>query len=200
MVYLPEGYEDDPAKTWPLILFLHGTGDRGDNIDLLAKASPFMMIREKGPLPFILIAPLLAASQKEFPLEYMEGVLAEALAVYRVDPKRIYGTGLSLGGKAIYRLAVQHSETFAAIATLSAYADPETLPLIGRIKDLPVWAIHGAEDTIVPLALDQQTVDALKAAGGEATLTILAGHDHDTWTDTYSDPAFYDWFLQYQRP
>jgi predicted esterase len=200
MLYLPEGYEDNPSKTWPLILFLHGAGDRGDNIDLLAKASPFMMIREKGPLPFIIVAPLLNASQSEFPMEYLDGVLAEVQAAYRVDRKRIYATGLSLGGKAAFRFAVQHPDTFAAIATLSAYADSETLPMIGRIKDLPVWAIHGADDAIVPLALAQQTADALKAAGGNIQFTVLAGHDHDTWSDTYSDPAFYDWLLQYQTP
>jgi poly(3-hydroxybutyrate) depolymerase len=200
MLYLPEGYEENPAKTWPLIFFLHGVGDRGDNINLLAKASPFMMIREKGPLPFIIVAPLLNTSHNLFPPEYLSGVLAEAQAAYRVDPKRIYATGLSLGGIDIYRFAIQHPDTFAAIAPLSAYADSKTLSKIGRIKDLPVWAIHGADDTIIPLAIDQKTVDALKAAGGNVKFTVLAGHDHDTWDDTYSDPAFYDWLLQHQRP
>ena len=159
MLYLPEGYEENPTKTWPLIFFLHGVGDRGDNINLLAKASPFMMIREKGPLPFIIVAPLLNTSHNLFPQEYLEGVLAEAQAAYRVDPKRIYATGLSLGGIDIYRFAVQHPDTFAAIAPLSAYADSKTLSMIGRIKDLPVWAIHGADDTIIPLAEDQKTVE-----------------------------------------
>ena len=72
--------------------------------------------------------------------------------------------------------------------------------MIGRIKDLPVWAIHGADDAVIPLAKAQQPVDALKAAGGKIQFTVLAGHDHDTWTDTYSNPAFYDWLLQHQRP
>ena len=67
------------------------------------------------------------------------------------------------------------------------------------IKDLPVWAIHGADDTIVPLALGQQPVQALQAAGNKVRFTILLGHDHDVWTDTYSDPNFYDWFLQYHK-
>jgi hypothetical protein len=120
MLYLPEGYEANPTKTWPLIFFLHGAGDRGDNIDLLAKASPFMMIREKGPLPFIIVAPLLNASQNAFPREYLDGVLAEAQAAYRVDSKRIYVTRLSMGGEATYRFAIQHPDTFAAIAPLSA--------------------------------------------------------------------------------
>ena len=202
LVYLPEWYEDQPGKTWPLIYFLHGYGDRGPNVFLLAKASPFMFIREKGSLPFIIVAPLLNASSDytSFPEAYMDGVLTEIQAEYRVDAKRIYVTGLSMGGEATYRFAVHQPETFAAIAPLSAYVDPETLSMIGLIKDLPIWAIHGADDTIVPLAKGQQPVDALKAAVSNIRFTILTGHDHDTWTDTYSDQAFYNWFLQYQRP
>ncbi len=90
---------------------------------LLAKASPFMSIREKGPLPFVIAAPLLSASSdySSFPEAYLDGVLAEIQADYRVDAKRIYVTGLSMGGEATYRFAVHHPETFAAIAPLSAY-------------------------------------------------------------------------------
>jgi predicted esterase len=202
LLYLPEGYEDHPEKTWPLIFFLHGYGDRGDNVFLLAKASPFMYIREKGPLPVIIAAPLLNAFEgySSFPGEYMDGALTEVQADYRVDAKRIYVTGLSMGGEATYRFAVVQPETFAAIAPLSAYVDSETYSMLGRIKALPVWAIHGAEDTVIPLARAQQPVDALKAAGGNIRFTVLEGHDHDVWTDTYSDPAFYDWLLQHQRP
>ncbi len=67
------------------------------------------------------------------------------------------------------------------------------------INGLPVWAIHGAEDTVVPLAKARQPVDALKEAGGNIRFTVLEGHDHDVWTDTYSDPKFYDWLLQHQK-
>ena len=174
----------------------------GDNVFLLAKASPFMFIRDKGPLPFIIAAPLLNAFEgySSFPEAYMDGVLAEIQANYRVDAKRIYVTGLSMGGEATYRFAVHLPETFAAIAPLSAYVDSETYSMIGRIKALPVWAIHGADDTVVPLARAQQPVNALKEAGGNIRFSVLEGHDHDVWTDTYSDPAFYDWLLQHQRP
>jgi predicted esterase len=202
MLYLPEGYSTQPKKTWPLIFFLHGYGTRGENILLLAKASPFMFIREKGPLPFIIAAPLLNTFEGylSFPEAYMEGVLAEIQANYQVDAKRIYVTGLSMGGEATYRLAVHQPKMFAAIAPLSAYVDSETYPMIEQIRDLQVWAIHGADDIVIPLIYGKQPVDALKAAGGNVKFTVLADHDHDTWTDTYSDPAFYEWFLQYQRP
>jgi predicted esterase len=200
LLYLPEGYEADPKQTWPLIIFLHGSGDRGDNIFLLAKASPFMMIREKGPLPFIIIAPLLKNSPDygSFPDNYMNGVLAEILEDYRVDQKRIYVTGLSIGGEATYRFALQQPDTFAAIAPLAAYVNSS--PSMESIKDLPVWAIHGADDIIVSLAMGQKPVDALKQVGGNVRFSVLEGHDHDVWTDTYSDPKFYDWLLQHQRP
>ena len=200
LLYLPEGYEADTEKTWPLIFFLHGYGDRGDNLLLLAKASPFMMIREKGPLPFIIVAPLLNASQDyaSFPDNYLEEALDEILADYRVDRKRIYLTGLSMGGEATYRFAINQPDTFAAIAPLCAYLSSSLS--VEPIKDLPVWAIHGAEDMVVPLSRGQEPVEALKEAGGNVRFSVLEGHDHDVWTDTYSDPAFYDWLLQHQRP
>lgn len=142
---------------------------------------------------------------------YMDGVLAEILADYRVDQKRIYVTGLSMGGEATYRFALHQPHTFAAIAALTAfdarfYPDavragyvPSTEPLAG-IKDLPVWAIHGADDQVIPLSAAQSTVEALRQAGVNVRFTILENHDHDVWTDTYSDPKFYDWLFQYQRP
>lgn len=202
LVYLPEGYEDQPDKTWPLIFFLHGYGDRGDNVFLLAKASPLMFIREQGPLPFIIVASLLNKSQDypSFPEAYMDGVLAEVQTGYRVDPRRIYVTGLSMGGEATYRFALYRPDAFAAIAVLSGYhynSDPLDMK---AIKDLPVWAIHGANDTVIPLVMGKSPVQALEEAGGNVRFTVLEGHDHDTWTDTYSDPKFYDWLLEHARP
>lgn len=202
LLYLPEGYEDSTEKTWPLLLFLHGYGDRGDNVLLLAKASPFMFIREKGPLPFIIVAPLRNTYEgySSFPEDYMEGVLEEIQAEYRVDPKRIYLTGLSMGGEATYRFALHQPDTFAAIAPLAAYLFGADAASMASIKNLPIWAIHGADDIVVPLAKAQQVIDALREAGNDVRFTVLQEYDHDVWTDTYSDSEFYDWLLQHQRP
>ncbi|MBN1120691.1 MAG: hypothetical protein JXJ17_06405 [Anaerolineae bacterium] len=200
LVYLPEGYEENPDQTWPLIIFLHGAGDRGDNLYLLAKASPFMMIRAGNPLPFIIIAPLMSDTEfySSFPDNYLNGVLDQALVDYRVDESRIYVTGLSMGGEATYRFALLQPDRFAAIAPLAAYLfHPSPME---PIRDLPVWAIHGADDTIISPSTGQVPVDMLRAVGGNVEFTVLEGHDHDVWTDTYSDPAFYDWLLSHQRP
>jgi predicted esterase len=200
MLYLPDGYEADPNKTWPLLFFLHGYGDRGDNLFLLPKASPFMMIREKGPLPFVIVAPLLNTNHTFFPDDYMDGALKEILADYRVDQKRIYLTGMSMGGEAAYRFALHQPGTFAAVSPLCAYLNTLNTASMENIQGLPVWAIHGADDLVVPLVKGQQAADALKKAGADVRFSILTGHDHDVWTDTYSDHQFYEWFLQYQKP
>jgi predicted peptidase len=200
MLYLPEGYEADPQKSWPLLFFLHGSGDRGDNLFLLPKASPFAMVREKGPLPFIIAAPLLSDSYATFTNYYMAGALEEILANYRVDQSRIYLTGMSMGGESAYRFALHQPDTFAAVASLCAFLEPSRISSLEGIEDLPVRAIHGSEDRIIPWVWGQQAAEALKKAGADVRFDILEGYDHDVWTDTYSDPQFYAWFMQYEKP
>jgi formylglycine-generating enzyme required for sulfatase activity len=199
LVYLPEGYERDSARKWPLIIFFHGSGDIGDNPYLLAKASPFMYILEKGRLPCVIAAPLLGKRLGAglFPDGYLEGALDEILAEYRIDPTRVYATGLSLGGEATYKIASLRPEAFAAIAPLAAFS--YSIPKLSSINGIPIRAIHGAEDRVVPPKMGQAPVDALSAAGADISFELLPGHDHDVWTDTYSDPKFYEWLLEKNR-
>lgn len=212
MLYLPKGSEDDPNKSWPLIFFLHGTGDRGENMLLLPKASPFMMIREKSDLPCIIAAPILNTSDnyRSFPMAYMEGVLKELTSSYHVDEKRVYLTGLSMGGEATYRFALEHPEKFAAIASLSGFlakyepafskeaAEMQSTPL-ENLKGMPAREIHGADDVIVSADMANNTMRDFKNAGVNIDIKVLEGRDHDTWTDTYLDPAFYEWLLQQKK-
>ena len=200
LLYLPEGYEADPEKTWPLLFFLHGYGDRGDNLFLLPKASPFMMIREKGHLPFIIAAPLLSDSYTTFTNYYMDEALKEIMTNYQVDQRRVYLTGMSMGGEAAYRFALRQPDIFAAVASLCAFLDTSRIASMQGIEGLPVWAIHGSDDRVVSLVWGQQAAEALKKAGANVRFSVLEGYDHDVWTDSYSDPKFYDWFMQYQKP
>jgi predicted esterase len=195
LLYLPDGYGENPTRSWPLIFFLHGSGDRGDNVFLLVKASPLMMILEAGPLPFLIVAPLLGNSgyYASFPEAYLDGVLEQALADYRVDRARIYGTGISIGGEGLYRYAVHRPDLFAAIAPLSAYLS--STAGLERLAGLPVRAIHGDQDPIISLSRARQDVEALIGAGADVSFVVLENHDHDTWTDTYRDPRFYEWLL-----
>ncbi len=126
----------------------------------------------------------------------MDDILAEN----RVDASRVYLTGLSLGGEAAYRFALYRPEVFAAVSPLCAFMPQSGTDSMKSIKNIPFWAIHGADDTVIKPAWGQQPVDAIKAAGGNIKFSILSEHDHDVWTDTYSDPAFYDWLLEQKKP
>jgi len=210
LVYLPPGYDDNPSLTWPLILFLHGSGDRGDNGLALAQNSPFRFVTAGNPLAAIVVAPLLDRSFPTFPIEYLDVVLDDALASLRIDRARVTLTGLSMGGEATYRFARHRPDDLAGIAVLCGFDATHFPPSVGwgyapiadpaeRLRDVPVMAIHGRDDPIVPLAAGQDSADALVDAGVDVTFTILDHHDHDVWTETYSAPEFFDWLLTRTR-
>lgn len=211
-LYLPEGYETDLRQDWPLIVFLIGTGERGQSLSLLTKHGPLRTILNGQALPFIIASPMLEVSTRfrSFPEDYLDKLMEDILSKYRVDPGRIYLTGLSMGGEATYRYALYRPDLFAALAPLAAF-DPKYLPgstLEGfkpftlpweRIAEIPVWAMHGSADPIVPLSAAQQTVDALKDAGGQVQFTVVDGGGHNIWTDFYNDLSFYDWLLKHKK-
>jgi acetyl esterase/lipase len=218
LLYLPQSYGERPDEEWPLLIFFCGTADRGGNVFLLAKASPFMYIREKEDLPCIIVAPMLGVSSgfRSFPGIYMEGVFNEVISNYRVDRSRIYVTGLSMGGEAAYRFALLQPDRFAALVVLCGFLanrttgrlydefyreakEIEHIPL-KALENTPVRVIHGENDTVVPRALAERTVDELRAAAVDVEFAILRDHDHDVWTDTYSDRNFYDWLFRHKRP
>jgi len=211
-LYLPQGYEVEPQKTWPLIVFLIGTGERGHSLSLLTKHGPLRVVLNGQPLPFIIVSPMLEVLPefRSFPESYLDDLLKGILSEYRVDSQRVYLTGISMGGEATYRYALHRPDLFAALAPLAGF-DPKYLPgatLEGfkpftlpweRIKAIPVWAVHGTEDPIVPLSAAQKTMDAIKSAGGQVQFTVIEAGGHNIWTDFYSDPAFYEWLLDNSR-
>jgi predicted peptidase len=211
LLYLPENYDTDTQKAWPLILFLCGTGERGENVFLFGKNGPFQMIREQGPLPFIIVAPMLHVSKdfRSFPEPYLDGVLAEIEATIVLIPSE-YLTGLSMGGEATYRFALHRPGTFAAIAPLAAF-DAKYDPWAQR-EDSGRSPFPWNASRMFPCGYSwcrryhraagaaQKTVDALKQAGGNVRFTILPNHDHDVWTDTYTNPEFYRWLLEHSKP
>ena len=206
LVHLPAGYDDDPGRSWPLILFLHGSGDRGDNGLVIAQNSPLGFAAAGNALDAIVVAPLLAADHPAFPIGYLDAILDDAIARYRVDPARVTVTGLSMGGEAAYRLARHRPRSFAGVAVLCGW-DPAAFPEsqrwgyvaspdpVERLRGLPIRAIHGRDDITIPLPAAEATVDLMTAAGVEVDFRILEHRDHDVWTETYRDPAFFEWLL-----
>jgi predicted peptidase len=196
LLYLPAGY-NDTSDRFPLVLFLHGAGERGDDLELVKKHGPPKLIAEGKDFPFICVSP-------QCPKESWWTTEARALLAmlddlsedYRIDEDRVYLTGLSMGGFGTWALAKEQPDRFAALAPICGGGDPEWA---ADIMHIPVWVFHGAKDGTVPLEKSREMVDALRAAGADPRFTVYPEAGHDSWTATYVDPAFYDWLLAQRR-
>lgn len=192
-IYLPREYGRD-SRPWPVLLFLHGAGERGD-LERAKKHGPAKRITAGDDFPFIVVTPSCPAEQWWDP-EALEHLLAEICATHSVDEGRVYGTGLSMGGFGIWAMAITYPHRFAAIAPVCGGGSPY---VAGRIAHLPVWVFHGDEDPVVPIYESQRMVEALKRVGSDVRFTIYPGAGHDVWSRTYDNPALYDWFLTHRR-
>jgi predicted peptidase len=197
LLYLPTEYEADKDKKWPVIVFLHGSGERGDNLELVKIHGPPKLIAKGQSFPFIVVSPQCPSDRDQHwgsvPLSSM---LDEVIAQHRVDQDRIYLTGLSMGGFGTWDWAVAEPYRFAAIAPICGGGKPF---FAKRIKDIPTWIFHGAKDPGVPVSLSEEMVEALKKVGGEPKLTVYPDLQHDSWTFTYENPELYKWFLEQKR-
>ena len=194
LLYLPEHYEKSEKK-WPLMLFLHGAGERGDDFEKIKVHGPPKLIERGDKFPFIIVSPQCPANQW-WSTNTLDVLLKDITSRYNVDEDRIYVTGLSMGGYGTWALAFQYPNRFAAIAPICGGGKPE---VAGLIKNLPVWVFHGAKDEVVLLEKSQEMVDALKVVGGNVKFTIYPEAGHDSWTETYDNPELYKWFLKYKK-
>lgn len=203
--YLPPGHPAhsgaDSGQKWPMILFLHGAGERGDNLDLV-KIHGLAKIVQTRDLPFVVLSPQCPENQwwSDY-LPVLDDMIQSAVDHLDVDPDRVYLTGLSMGGYGTWHMAVEYPSRFAAIAPICGsgpwmYGVHERLSAIAHI---PTWVFHGAKDKVVPPGDSRAMVKWLKEAGGDVRLTIYPLAGHDSWTETYADNRLYDWFLSHTR-
>lgn len=201
LLFLPAGYGANPAKRWPLILFLHGAGERGSNVWLVAKHGPPKLDTTATNLPFIIVSPQCPEG-KIWSDDLLLALLDNIESQYAVDSHRVYLTGLSMGGFGTWSLGLSHPERFAAIAPICGGGNFIT-PLLAdksTLTSLPVWAFHGAKDPVVPLEESERMVNYLKKIGGrDVKLTVYPEAQHDCWTQTYANPELFDWFLKHSR-
>ncbi len=194
LLYLPENYEQE-TKNYPLMLFLHGAGERGDDLQKVAIHGPTKLIKQGKEFPFIIVSPQCPENQW-WDIESLDLLLKDISRQYRVDENRVYLTGLSMGGYGTWAMAMEYPHRFAAIAPICGGGNPVTAE---KIKHLPTWVFHGAKDDVVPLKNSQDMVDALKEAGGDVKFTIYPEAQHDSWTETYNNPELYEWFLSHSK-
>ena len=197
LVYLPKDYKKSRQK-WPLVMFLHGAGERGTDKNLLAVHGPVMQIvKQKKEFPFILIAPQCPEdSWWEEHIDDLNALLEKVIDKYRVDKDRVYLTGISMGGEGTWKLAMRYPEKFAAIAPICGIGRPW---LAFRLKNIPIWAFHGVKDSTIPVAETQKMEKALKEVKANARFTYYPKLDHNSWTITYDNPEFYQWLLAQRK-
>lgn len=198
--YLPKQYGAEPGKKWPLILFLHGAGERGCDLELLKKHGIPKVVEEMD-LPFITLSPQCPEVHwwSDY-LSVLDDLVSTTIDTYNVDPQRVYLTGLSMGGFGTWHLAAEYPQRFAAITPICGggpwqYGFPDR---VSEIRHIPAWVFHGAKDDVVPVEASQEMVDKLTSCGGDVSFTIYPEAKHDSWTETYNNPALYEWFLQHK--
>jgi len=203
-LYLPKDYNAKSRQRWPLLLFLHGAGERGSDLSKVTAHGPPKLATQGKEFPFIIVSPQCPANQR-WDDDVLLALLEDVEAKYKTDKTRVYLTGLSMGGYGSWSLGLTHPEKFAAIAPICGGGDPIVLLLadpkkVAAIKSLGVWAFHGGKDPVVPVAESERMIDSLKKFGcKEAELTVYPEAQHDSWTETYNNPKLYDWFLAHQR-
>ena len=209
LLFLPDGVDGDAGDVYdglhlrtqrqqlllPTILFLHGAGQRGSNLDDVKKYGLPKIVEQQADFPFIVISPQSPCGEY-WNVERLSALLDQVIVSYPVDPDRLYLTGLSMGGYGTWHLAAAQPERFAAIAPICGGGNPQGAR---HLKNLPVWAFHGAKDNVVPLSESEIMVSALKARDGNVKFTVYPEAKHDSWTQTYNNPELYKWFLQHQR-
>jgi predicted peptidase len=201
LLYLPPEY--DQHDVWPLLLFLHGGGERGNDLYRLYNHGIPRLIHEGQQFPFIIAAP-----QCNLPYRWSDQVdalarLVEALmADYKVDSARIYLTGMSQGGCGAWHLAMRYRHLFAALAIVCGYR-PYTYGYAEKLLplcDLPIWAFHGGKDEVVDVSETEKMVAALEQHGAPVRYTPLPDANHQQcWEQAYALPELYEWLLKQSR-
>jgi predicted peptidase len=194
LLYLPKGY-DKGGKDWPLMLFLHGAGETGSDVEMVKKHGPPKLLAAGKDLPFIVVSP--QAPKRGWVPQTLNGLLDEVIGTYKVDKDRVYLTGLSMGGAGTWSLAASQPDRFAAIVPICGPCNPKDAVII---KDLPIRIFHGGKDPTVNVKQSEAMFKALKDAGAkDVELKIYPEAGHDSWTVTYNNPAIFDWLLTHKR-
>lgn len=206
----------EPGEKYPLVVFLHGAGERGDDNQRQLVHGVQRFVERREQFPCFLIAPQCPADQwwatlkrgeaerrlaaePESSLRAVHELVEHALQKWPIDPDRVYLTGLSMGGFGSWDALARWPEVWAAAAPVCGGGDasPENL---ARFVHIPVWVCHGSADEVVPVATSRAMVEGLRKAGGKPHYVELAGVGHDSWSAMYRDEKFFEWLFAQRRP
>lgn len=193
LLYLPSGCAD--GREWPLVVYLHGAGERGSDVALVRRGGLPGLVDRGQHFDFILVSPQCPADSRWEPDRVVK-LIEHVSSSFRVDRSRVYLTGYSMGGFGTWSTACFEPDRFAAIVPLAGGGE---VGQAGRLVDLPIWAFHGAEDQCVGLRASQAMVDAVRKAGGDVEFTVYPGYGHGICSVTYTNGRLYEWLLAQRR-
>jgi predicted peptidase len=195
LLYLPADYDTAKDTRYPLVLFLHGSGERGDDIEKVKIHGPPKLVAAGKEFPFVLCSPQCPADSR-WNADELDKLVDELAGTYRIDRQRLYVTGLSMGGSGTWALITSRPEKYAAAMPLCGRGD---LQAADKLAKTPTWVLVGDKDRAETVQNCQDMAAALKKAGGEAKLTVYPNVPHDCWTMTYNNQEVYDWLLSHRR-
>jgi predicted peptidase len=215
-VYVPRSY--DPGQRWPVILFLHGAGERGeDGLLQTVVGLGDAVRRDPARFPALVVFPQSPADAQwaGAPAEAAMAALEAVMARYATDPDRVYLTGISMGGNGAWYLAYRHPDRFAAVVPICGWVEShprfsrgQVVPgqdgepfhaLAHRLAGVPIWIFHGDADTAVPVEQSRRAAAALEAAGADVRYTELPGVGHNSWDPAYQSSELSHWLFQQRR-
>ena len=199
LIYLPKDYL---TKKYPLVLFLHGAGERGTNLkDIEIHGLP-KLVRNGKKFPFIIIAPQCPLNlwwSDPLPVELLSKLVNDIVMKYGIHKNNVFCTGLSMGGYGTLALSIKNPKLFSAIIPICGGVDIKNFFDILNLKDLPIWLFHGDKDEVIPLENSQSIYKVLKPVNKNIKLTVYKGVDHNSWDRAYDDNELYKWMLSHKE-
>lgn len=196
LIYLPENYDTSLNTKYPLILFLHGGGESGNDIEKVKIHGIPKLIEEGQKFPFVILSPLNPNKKKFWNNAILISLIDSITSKYSIDTNRIYATGMSRGGLGVWNLAMEFPDKFAAIAPVCGAT---ILPYAPWLKNLPIWIFHGQLDKTIPIDESIGIYEYLLKLGADVKLTTFKDVEHNAWDSTYSNPELYKWFLSRKK-
>lgn len=193
-IYTPKNFDVTSSEKYPLMIFLHGAGERGHDQELARKHGPGKLIKAGREFPFIIVAPQCPPDTCWW-AHHIEALLDDIIARYPIDLDRIYITGLSMGGHGTWMSGAYLANRLAAIAPICGWGNFVISKTYGT---LPIWAFHGEDDDVVPCYYSENLVKLITEVGGNAKLTVFPGVGHYSWEEVYAGTELYEWLLSHK--
>ncbi len=188
----------ETKEPWPLLLFLHGSGERGTNLEAVKKHGPPGLLKKNPALAQCLLISPQCPAEQWWDVKLVKALVDDVISKLPVDPHRRYVTGLSMGGFGTWSLLEEYPTFWAAAVPICGGS--RTPQAAGTYKDVPIWMFHGAKDAAVAVTASEEMFAALEAAGGHPKKTIYPDIGHESWIPAYNDVELWKWLFAQRQP